>query len=114
MGTYQGNELTCNSSGNIWPQLSELTEPLWTDPGVKSRITVHVDHYSAPSCIKIKHDLRSVLTQTFNAYTDFSYFSVHCSFCDYSECTERADDSCFRKDENENSDTDFFSMILAK
>ena len=29
------NELTHNSSGNTWPQLSQLTEPLWTDPGLK-------------------------------------------------------------------------------
>ena len=26
VGTYQGNELTCNSSGNSRPQLSQLTE----------------------------------------------------------------------------------------
>ena len=36
-----GNELTHNLSGNIHPQLSQLTEPLWTDPGIKSGITVH-------------------------------------------------------------------------
>ena len=40
MGTYQGNELTCNSSGKTWPQLSQLTEPLWTDTGLKGRIRV--------------------------------------------------------------------------
>ena len=27
-------------SGNIRPQLSQLAEPLWTDPGVKSGISV--------------------------------------------------------------------------
>ena len=32
LGTYQGNELTCNSSGNVHPQLSQFTEALWTDP----------------------------------------------------------------------------------
>ena len=31
-GTHQGNELTCNSSGNACQQLSQLTEPLRTDP----------------------------------------------------------------------------------
>ena len=31
-----GNKLTCNLSG----QSSQLTEPLWTDPGIKSRIMV--------------------------------------------------------------------------
>ena len=39
VGTYQGNELTHNLSGNTWPQSSQLAEPLWTDPGVKSGIT---------------------------------------------------------------------------
>ena len=27
-GTYQGNKLTCNSSGNARQQLPQLTEPL--------------------------------------------------------------------------------------
>ena len=40
VGTYQGNELTRNSSGNTWPQLSQLAEPLWTDLGVKSGISM--------------------------------------------------------------------------
>ena len=35
-----GNKLTCNSSGNTWPQLSQLAEPLWTDPGIRSGISV--------------------------------------------------------------------------
>ena len=38
--TYQENELTRYSSGNTRPQSSQLAEPLWTDPGVKSGITV--------------------------------------------------------------------------
>ena len=38
VGTYRGNELTRNSSGNARPQLSRLAEPLWTDPGLKSEI----------------------------------------------------------------------------
>ena len=40
VGTYQGNELTRNSSGNTQPQLSQLAEPLWTDPGLNSGIGV--------------------------------------------------------------------------
>ena len=40
VGTYQGNERTCNLSGNIQPQLSQLTEPLWSDPCIKSGISV--------------------------------------------------------------------------
>ena len=38
--TYQENELTRNSSGNTRPQSSQLVEPLWSDPGVKSGIIV--------------------------------------------------------------------------
>ena len=34
VGTYQGDELTLNSSGNAQPLLSQLTEPLWTDPAL--------------------------------------------------------------------------------
>ena len=33
-----GNKLTHNSSGSIQPRLSQLTEPPWTDPGLKSGI----------------------------------------------------------------------------
>ena len=39
-GTYQGNELTCNSSGKASPQSSQLAEPLWIDPGLKSGIVI--------------------------------------------------------------------------
>ena len=38
VGTYQGNELLCNSSGNVCPQSSQLAAPLWTDPGLKIEI----------------------------------------------------------------------------
>ena len=40
VGTYQGNELTWNSTVNTLPQSSQLAEPLWTDPGIKSGIGV--------------------------------------------------------------------------
>ena len=40
VGTYQGNELTQNSSGNTRQQLSQLARPLWTDPGLKCAIGV--------------------------------------------------------------------------
>ena len=39
-GNLSGNELTCNSSGNIRSQSSQLAEPLWTDPGIKNGISV--------------------------------------------------------------------------
>ena len=34
VGLYHGNKLAHNSSGNTCPQLSQITEPLWTDPGL--------------------------------------------------------------------------------
>ena len=39
-GNLSENELTCNSSGNTRLQSSQLTEPLWTDPGLKSGISL--------------------------------------------------------------------------
>ena len=39
-GNLSGNELTRNLSGNNRPQSSQLAEPLWTDPGIKSGIDV--------------------------------------------------------------------------
>ena len=39
-GNLSGNELTCNLSGNTQSQSSQLSEPLWTDPGLKSGIRV--------------------------------------------------------------------------
>ena len=35
-GNLFENELTRNLSGNSQPQSSQLAEPLWTDPGIKS------------------------------------------------------------------------------
>ena len=41
MGTYlSGNELTRNFSWNTRPQSSQLAEPLWNDPGLRSGIRV--------------------------------------------------------------------------
>ena len=34
-GNLSGNNLTCNLSGNIWPQSPQLAEPQLTDPGIK-------------------------------------------------------------------------------
>ena len=39
-GNLSGNELTRNSSGNTRLQTSHLAEPLWTDPGLKSGISL--------------------------------------------------------------------------
>ena len=40
VGTLSGNELTGNSSRDTRSQSSQLAEPLWTNPGVKSGISV--------------------------------------------------------------------------
>ena len=40
-GNLLGNELTRNSSGNTRSRSSQLAEPLWTDPGLKSGIIAH-------------------------------------------------------------------------
>ena len=39
-GNLSGYELTYNSSGSTRSQSSQLADPLWTDPGVKSGISV--------------------------------------------------------------------------
>ena len=39
-GNLSGNELTRNSSGNTRSQSSQLAEPLRTDPGLKSGISL--------------------------------------------------------------------------
>ena len=41
VGIYLENKFTRNLLGNFWRQLSQLAEPLWTDPGIKSGISVH-------------------------------------------------------------------------
>ena len=40
-GNLSGNKLTRNSSGSTQSQSSQLAEPLWTDPGLKSGISLH-------------------------------------------------------------------------
>ena len=35
-GSYQRNELTRSPSGNARPQLSQLAEPMWSDPSLES------------------------------------------------------------------------------
>ena len=39
-GNLSRNELTRNSSGNTRSQWSQLAEPLWTEPGLTSEISV--------------------------------------------------------------------------
>ena len=39
-GNLSRNQLACNLLGNVWPQLSQLTEPLSIDSGIKSGISM--------------------------------------------------------------------------
>ena len=52
--TYRGNKLTCNSSRNTWSQSSQLVEPLWTDPGLKSGISMRALIYTLKKMKKMK------------------------------------------------------------
>ena len=40
-GTPSGNKLTSNLSGNTRSRSSQLAKPLWTDPGLKSGVSLH-------------------------------------------------------------------------
>ena len=40
-GNRSENQFTRNSSGKTWSKSSQLAEPLWTDPGRKSGISLH-------------------------------------------------------------------------
>ena len=63
--TYTGSELTSNLSGNIQPQSSQLAEPLWTDPGLKSEISVR-ELISATEKNKIKKRWRGMNGRKFS------------------------------------------------
>ena len=61
-GNLSQNELTCNSSRNTCSQLSQLTDPLWTDPGLKSGISLH----ELISTLKKKKCRRGMNCRTFS------------------------------------------------
>ena len=67
VGSYNGNELARNSSGNVQPQSSQFAEPLWTDPGFKSGTGVRElistkkkKKLSKLLCEEKRHHLRTV------------------------------------------------------
>ena len=41
VGIYQEMSPHATLSGNMWPQSSQLAEPLWTDPGINSGTSAH-------------------------------------------------------------------------
>ena len=70
-GNLSGNELTCNSPGNTRLQSSQLAEPLWTDPGLKSGfslrelISTNVEH----SPQSLAHEEKATTTTTTSTHT---------------------------------------------
>ena len=67
VGTYQGNEPTRSASGNTGPRSPQLTEPLWTDPGLKNGISVRnlISTYPPPQKKKKKKRRRGMNRRTF-------------------------------------------------
>ena len=61
-GNLSGNELTRNSLGNTRSQSSQVAEPLWTDPGLKSGISVR----ELVSTKKKKKRRRAMICRTFS------------------------------------------------
>ena len=65
-GNSSGKELTHNSSGNTRSQSSLLAEPLCTDPGLKSGISVRKLICTLKKKKKKKTPLRGINCQTFS------------------------------------------------
>ena len=65
-GDLSGNELTCNSSGNTRSQLSQLAEPLWTDPGLKSGISVRelISSFKKKEKAHVGNELSNILPKS--------------------------------------------------
>ena len=65
VGTYQGNKLTYNSLGNARAQSSQLAEPLWTGPGLKSGVGVRelISTKTTTTPLKHEHCVRLVITR---------------------------------------------------
>ena len=61
--TYQETSLHATRQGDTRPQSSQLAEPLWTDPGLKSGISVH--ELNSTSKKKKKHTPKNLLLQLF-------------------------------------------------
>ena len=80
VGTYQGNKLTWNSSGNTWPQSSQLAELLWTDPGLKSGINVHnlISHLKINLNMQVGNQLSKILPKSSHAKKKSRYHHYLC------------------------------------
>ena len=65
-GNLSGKELTHNLSGNTQLQLSQLAEPLWTDPGLQSGISVRMLISTSKKDEKKKKRRQGMIGQTFS------------------------------------------------
>ena len=63
------NELAHNLSGNIHTQLSQLAEPLWTDPGMKteSGISVHELIFTLKKKARVGNEWSNILLKSLQA-----------------------------------------------
>ena len=88
--SVSGNKLIRNSSGNTQTQSSQFTKPLWTDPGLKRRISVHnlisIFFKSAGREWMVKHSPK-ILAHTEKArHTHRWQFSFACLACCQALC----------------------------
>ena len=65
-GNLSRNQLTRNLSGNTQPQPFQLTEPLWTDPGLQSGISVRMLISTSKKDEKKKKRRQGMIGQTFS------------------------------------------------
>ena len=76
-----GNELTRNSSENTRSQSSQLAEPLWTDPGLKSGISVRKLISTKKKNVQAGNELFNILPKILackkKASNDNSYCHTH-------------------------------------
>ena len=71
-GYLSGNELKCNSSGNPWQQSSQLSKPLWTDPGLKSHCGLILAWCVWPN-LHLKKKKKQVGNELLNTLSKFSH-----------------------------------------
>ena len=83
---------SCISSGNPYPQSSQLAEPLWTDPDLKSGIDVHKLISTQKKQRFVGSDLLN-LSNSLYVRKKSSLLSEHCCFSQYWSASNR----CQRK-----------------
>ena len=66
-GNLSGNKLTCNWSGNTRLQSSQLAEPLWTDPGLNSGISLCELISTLKKKAQVGNELSNILPKSLHA-----------------------------------------------